>query len=86
MSVHTFSLSPSLSKDLELADFIIINGLELEHFVEESLVDLEEKLIVSSTNVELLEYKIEDEEHHGNHDPHIWLSVKNALKQYFFSL
>lgn len=92
-SVHTFALTPKAAKDLSDADLIVINGLELEAFLEGSLADSKALVVDSSKNVSLLKFpeliiegagdegEEEEEEHHGEYDPHIWLSPENAKVQ-----
>lgn len=114
-SVHSFSLTPQVAKTMNEADLIIINGLELEEFLEEILEDSKDKIVDTSKDVALRksitlvepgkdEHHDEDEHedehhdeeehheeeeheeeeghhHHGEYDPHIWLSPKNAKMQ-----
>lgn len=79
------------AKDLELlnkAKVFIYNGLEMEEWVEKSLEAVKNKDLVvveTSKGAELLKLEEHDEledkkeEHeHGEYDPHIWLSLKEA--------
>ncbi len=69
-SEHSTKLSPEQIKEITEADLLIINGLGLEAFVNDNLVDLEDKIVDTSKGVELIKL-----------DPHIWLSPKNARVQ-----
>ena len=86
-TVHSYQLSPNDAKNLNNADLIVINGLELETFLESIIADLPGTVVNTSENVDLIslieEEHDEDEEdhHHGAYDPHIWLSPINAEKQ-----
>lgn len=79
-----------LSKDARLisdADALIINGAGMEEFLEDVYSSEEElKIIDSSVGVELLEsceehHHEEENHHHHSVNSHIWMSVKNAIKQ-----
>lgn len=67
---HTQNLSPKAALLLEEADLLIMNGLQLEVFLEDSLQDLKATTVDTSSGVELIES-----------DPHIWLSPQNAKIQ-----
>lgn len=78
-----------LSKDARLisdAAAFIINGAGMEEFLEDVYSSEEElKVIDSSVGIELLEscdeHHKEGEHHHHAANSHIWMSVKNAIKQ-----
>lgn len=88
--LHDYQL---LSKDARLisdADAFIINGAEMEEFIEDVYQSVENlKVIDSSLNVEILEncgneeHHEESESHNHNHNvnSHIWMSVSNAIIQ-----
>ena len=88
--LHDYQL---LSKDARLiadADAFIINGAEMEEFIEDVYLSVENlKVIDSSLNVEILEncgneeHHEESESHNHNHNvnSHIWMSVSNAIIQ-----
>lgn len=76
-SVHTFALSPQNAKSINEADVIIINGLELEEFLKDSLKDSKAMISDTSNGVVLLN-NLEEED---GFDPHIWLSPENAKIQ-----
>lgn len=88
--LHDYTLTAGDVKLLNDADILVINGAEMESFIED-VYRLAENLYVidSSVGVQLLceeeEHHTEheeghDEEHH-HHNSHIWLSVENAKKQ-----
>ena len=88
--LHDYQL---LSKDARLiadADAFIINGAEMEEFIEDVYLSVENlKVIDSSLNVEILEncgneeHHEESESHNHNHNvnSHIWMSVSNVIIQ-----
>lgn len=59
-SVHTFQLKPSDAKNIANADLIIINGLELEHFLEDAFEGTEGEIIDTSKGINLIENEHED--------------------------
>lgn len=80
--LHDYQLTVSDMKALSAADVFIINGLDMEEFIEpalESLPKLEDRIIDASTgtagapNVSL----IEEEDGETEFNPHIWMSVPN---------
>lgn len=96
-SVHTWEPSASALKQLSGADLLVMNGLELEHFMEDILESVQNpklKIIVTSDAVQnewmeldpMLELEEEGEHEmevhpHGGTDPHVWLSPALAVKQ-----
>lgn len=92
-SVHSYSLTPETAKQISEADIIVINGLELEEFLEDTLSDSDAVIVDTSEGVEFHKYEDEHDEddheydedehdhHHGEYDPHIWLSPMNAKIQ-----
>lgn len=90
--LHDYTLT---SKDVRLlndADAFVINGADMETFVEEAYKNVEDLFIIdSSENIELLcgeesgsDGDSHSDSHHShNHsaNSHIWLSVENAKKQ-----
>ena len=86
---HDFELSTGDKQLMETADLFIYNGAGMESFVDKTLAAISnEDLVVveGAENVSLIqteceeEHEEESEEHeHGEHDPHTWLSVKNAI-------
>lgn len=84
-SEHTFQLTPSALKAIAEADLIVINGLELEHFLEDAFENTKGLVVDTSKGVELLTHREplgeEDEDEHGEFDPHIWLDPARATTQ-----
>lgn len=74
MSIHNFEPRPSDIKALAEADLLIINGLDLEEFMD-GMVDASgnyDLVIVDTTkNIKALEGR----------DPHVWLSINNPIMQ-----
>lgn len=90
-SEHDFQLKPEDLRALNTADLLVLNGLELEHALEDFLAELSAKVVDSSEGVEALPFSeegnlalisaAEKEDDHDGLDPHIWLSPLNAGKQ-----
>lgn len=78
VSVHDYQLTTKTLKDLSDADLVVMNGLGLEGFLEDSMADLDASVVQTAIGVELLENADELE---GQFNPHVWLSPKNAVKQ-----
>ena len=86
---HEYSLTPSDIQKISKADVLIINGVGLEDWILDAVTgadndDLE--TVVASEGIKLIESshssKQENEESiTEDHDPHIWLSPKNAVTQ-----
>ncbi len=81
MNPHTFSLTVTDARNLEKADLIIANGLELEPYFEK----YEKKVVYLSKFIPekylIAEEHHDDEEHdeeqeHGEYNPHLWFSPK----------
>jgi len=73
--LHDYQITTQDMKKLENADVFIINGAGMEHFldkIKENYPDL--KIIDTSEGIELIE------SHEGT-NPHIWLSIDNAIMQ-----
>lgn len=77
-SIHSYALTLETAKKISEADVIIINGLELEEFIEDTLHDSKALIVDTSVGVELKKF---EEDGHGEYDPHIWLSPVNAKIQ-----
>lgn len=74
---HHYELTPQQVVALEeKADLLIVNGLDMEHFVEDLSQTVQDKLFVASDGLNILQ--IETELGQTRDDPHIWLSVKQA--------
>lgn len=83
-SAHHYSLRPSQRRMLSHADIVFWIGESLEGFMPRILKALPDKVLVielmSIKGLELLEPRSDDHHHHANLDPHIWLSVSNAIQ------
>lgn len=89
-SAHNYSLRPSQRSTLAHADMVFWVGESLESFMPRVLNSLPKKVpvieLMDSKNLVLLKPRSDDEatahQHnhgHGSLDPHIWLSIDNAL-------
>jgi len=90
-NAHGWEPSTKDMKNILEADLVLVNGAGFESWLDkliQSNPDL--SLVDSSKNIDLIEVDHgheEDHDHdheghdHGDHDPHIWLSLKNALIQ-----
>ncbi len=73
-SVHTFNLTPGATKDLNEADLVVLNGLELELFLEGALEDLDASIVEASSDIKPLKNAVEEDhkdhedEEHEDHD------------------
>jgi len=79
---HDFELKAKDLTELSKANIFVYNGLGIEPWVEKSLQSINNKNLIvvdASTNANTIknidEKKIEE---HGQNDPHIWLSLKEA--------
>ncbi len=89
--LHDYSLTTDDIKLLEDCDIFIINGAGMESFLDKVLKQNPDlKIIDTSEGIELIQSDYtDDHDHDHNHDhdheeeynPHVWLSVKNAIKQ-----
>ena len=69
---HDFEPSPLDIKNLNEADVFIFTGLDMEVWAQKILAILNKKKIViidASENINII-----------NHDPHVWLDLRNAAK------
>ena len=88
-SVHHYSLLPSQRSTLNHADLVFWVGAALEGFLPRVLNSLPRRVkvieLINVKNITSLQPRAYNDEHvgHGHHDenidPHIWLSVDNAL-------
>lgn len=81
---HSFEPSPKVIAQLEQADVFIYNGAYMEPWIDKVLNLLKGKdiyLVDASKSVELIGYggKHDDENHHGQYDPHIWVDPVNVV-------
>ena len=78
--LHDYSLNVNQVKAVESADLVVMSGAGLEDFMADLLKD--KNTIDASQNISLLD-SCHDEGHEGHAhdtDPHIWLSVTNAMQ------
>lgn len=74
--LHDYSITARDMKRLEEADVFIINGAGLEGFIGKVAAEMPDlKIINASEGITL----IKDDE--GNDNPHVWVSISNAIKQ-----
>ena len=80
-SPHTYQLTFETARALAEADLVVMNGLELELFLERSLHDVKGLVVVASEGIELIkDHHYDDHDHHhGEYNPHVWLSPSNAI-------
>lgn len=76
---HHYELTPKQAVALENeADLIIINGLDMEHFIEDLSQPILDKVFVASDGLETIE--MDTGLGTTKTDPHIWLSIRNSKK------
>lgn len=87
--LHDYTLTVGQMKAIEGAEVVILSGAGLEEFLGDTL-ESAKTVIDSSTGIALLEgghhheHEGDDshlEDHHHQHDPHIWLSPTCAMAQ-----
>ncbi|MDA0782521.1 MAG: zinc ABC transporter substrate-binding protein [Rickettsiales bacterium] len=89
-SPHDYSLKPSAASNINEADIIIYISDELETFLNKTVISMgnDKKILqlIKTNGLHLLNNgknlnNTEDEHdhHHGEIDPHIWLSSKNSV-------
>jgi zinc transport system substrate-binding protein len=75
--LHDYTVTPDDMKNLEGAQFFIINGAGMESFMDKVISQFPAlKIIDSSTGIEL----IKGEGDEGD-NPHLWVSISNAIQQ-----
>lgn len=84
--LHDYTLTVTDMKAIEKADIIIVNGAELESFMDDALAQTNAVTIDCSDGIDLLPATghehhdhEEDDHHHGHYDPHYWLTEEAAL-------
>ena len=78
---HDFEPKPKDVASLNESDLFIYNGLDMEHWAEDTLktINSDVTIVEASKGANLLELKNSSDDHdHGKYDPHIWLSLKEA--------
>ena len=78
--LHDYSLQVEQMQAVEAAEAVIINGAGLEGFLEDVLINVD-YVIDASENIPLsCGQHHEEDTHHHEQDPHIWLSPEKAKK------
>ncbi len=84
---HDYQPTPADIQNIQDADLIIINGVDLEHSIEDSIEEAMAEKLNASEALEILESheeeegeEHEEEEEHEEGDPHIWFDVANVIK------
>lgn len=78
--IHNYTLTTDDLKKFENADIFVINGLELEGFINKITKSYEDLKVINTT--EKFEEKLKEEyknEHEIN--PHVWISLENYKEQ-----
>ena len=76
--LHDYTLQISQMRAVENADAVICSGLGLEGFLEDVLSSADCVIDASGGITPFCADEHSHEEHHHEHDPHIWLSPENA--------
>ncbi len=75
--LHDYAVTPSDMKMLEDAQIFVVNGADMESFMDDVISQMKHLKIISAVKgIELLEG---DEEEEPN--PHVWVSVTHAITQ-----
>lgn len=83
---HEWEPSPSDVKKIQSSNVFIYNGADMEGWVDDTLESIDTSkttVCEASDGIELRtaaeeEGSTDEHEHAGEHDPHVWLSPKNA--------
>lgn len=91
---HDWEPTAKLMAEVEKADVIIYNGVNMEMWIDRFIASLGNKdlvIVEASKNIKLKEFdehekQDAEEEHeedhdHGKYDPHVWLDPVRAMKQ-----
>jgi zinc transport system substrate-binding protein len=85
--VHNYQLVPGDLLKLNRADLVVLNGLDLEGFLEDTLSDLPPgtKVVTAGEGIEPLPLTFHGHGHeshsgHGGWDPHLWVSPRNVVR------
>jgi len=82
---HDYQMRPSDMRKVAHADFMIINGLGVEEFISDIIAVKKRKgaVLESASGLPLLHAGEEgdDHDHHGDHNPHTWVSPRMAAMQ-----
>ena len=79
--LHDYTLQVRQMRAIEACQVVIMNGAGLEDFLHDAIRN-KQTVIDASQGIELLcsghDHKHEQDGHHHENDPHIWLSIQNA--------
>ena len=82
---HEWEPSPTDIKAIEASELFIYNGADMEGWVDDTLesVDTSKTVVCEASHgitlrVAAEEEGSDDEDHAGEHDPHVWLNPENA--------
>lgn len=74
--LHDYQLTPEDLKTLEKANAFVINGADMEAFLDKAVKQRQQlKVIDASKNIVLLT------DQNGEKNPHVWVSISNAMIQ-----
>ena len=76
--LHDYTVKVSQMRTVSRAEAVICSGLDLEAFLEDVLSSADYVIDSSEGVTSLCADEHEHGQHHHEHDPHIWLSPKNA--------
>lgn len=75
--LHDYAVTPDDMKNLEEAQFLVINGAGMESFMDKVIKQFPDlKIIDSSQGINLIKGSGEEGD-----NPHIWVSISNAILQ-----
>ncbi|MGI6120467.1 MAG: metal ABC transporter substrate-binding protein, partial [Desulfosporosinus sp.] len=75
--LHDYALTPEDMRNLEEAKVLIINGAEMESFMDKIAGQMPNlKIVEASDGIELIKDHVDE----GN-NPHVWVSISNAIQQ-----
>jgi zinc transport system substrate-binding protein len=81
---HDFEMKPKDMQNINSAKIFVYNGLEMEHWVEDALKSINNKNLIvveASKGVDAIKNdasETKDSKEHGEFDPHVWLSIRDA--------
>lgn len=75
--LHDYAITPADLKNLEGAQYFIINGAGMESFMEKVTGQMPNlKIINASKGIQLIKYEGDEGD-----NPHVWVSISNAIIQ-----
>jgi zinc transport system substrate-binding protein len=81
---HDFEPKAKDLENINKGKVFVYNGLGMEPWVDKVVETVSNKdliIVDSSKGASLIKASLEEEEEHGEYDPHIWLSLKEAKVQ-----